>query len=203
MVFILNLVLGSIINQIWISTSTFYSVFWQAGFPEELCFFIVFMALIWTDKGFRDYKDGIAYATLMALTFAVFKNLMYIYDWGGSSFLGVNLSSGFPRTVLSVPAHFLFGLVTGLFFSLSRLNKKVKRFLYLIAGLVLAIVIHSLFEWALLTMPVTHKAVICVIYVLFITADILLWVYGRRRILEMIKMKKMKPHEKFNDAYVY
>ena len=192
LVFILNLALVGLINQIWVSTSVFYSTFWQAGFPEELSFFIVFMALLWTDNGFRKYKDGIVFATFMALTFAAFKNIMYIYDWGGNSFLGGDLSSGFPRAVLSIPAHFLFGVMTGFLFSLAKFSKKSKKILYLITGLVLAFVFHSLFEWILLTIPAIDKAIICVIYVLFITADILLWIYGRRYFLEKIRELKAK-----------
>lgn len=187
LVFPLNLGLVSLINWIWVSNSIFYSSFWQAGLTEEISKLAVFLVFIWKDRGFNKFRDGVVYATFIGLTFAALKNIMYIYDWGGASLIGGTPWSGFSRAVLSVPAHFLFGVMTGFLFSLAKLNKKNKRIMYLSAGLLLAVILHTLFEWFFEAAGSIEKAIVCIIYIIAITGDIFLWIYGRRYILELLK----------------
>ena len=42
----LDVLIVSTINQIWTSDTVFYTAFWEAGIPEELSKFIIFMVLI-------------------------------------------------------------------------------------------------------------------------------------------------------------
>ena len=175
----LDLLLVSLINAIWTSNTVFYSAFCEAGIPEELSKFIIFMALIWRDKNFDEYFDGIVYATFIGLGFACIENVMYVFGAASES-LGSGFGTGVVRGILSVPGHFLFGVVMGYFLSLAKF-KKGKRFGYLISGLLSAMLAHGLFDWMLMVASVV-PLVGGIIYIVFLWADIRLWKLGLRYI---------------------
>ena len=58
----LTLGLVFIIRSFYHSDTVFYSSFWEAGIPEELAKFLIFMIFIWRSKYFDEYFDGIVYA---------------------------------------------------------------------------------------------------------------------------------------------
>ena len=117
-IFLDLLLIQGVINPIWYSDSVFYSAFWEAGFPEELCKFIVLFLLIWWNKNFNEHMDGIVYATFVGLGFACLENILYVLDGG----VGV----GIIRALISVPGHFLFGVMMGYFLSLAKFNKSMQ-----------------------------------------------------------------------------
>ena len=175
----LDLLLVSLVNALWTSNTVFYSAFCEAGIPEELSKFIIFMALIWRDKNFDEYFDGIVYATFIGLGFACIENVMYVFGAASES-LGSGFGTGVVRGILSVPGHFLFGVVMGYFLSLAKF-KKGKRFGYLISGLLSAMLAHGLFDWMLMVASVV-PLVGGIIYIVFLWADIRLWKLGLRYI---------------------
>ena len=64
-----------------IANTMFFSAFLEAGIPEELSKFLIFMLLIWRDKNFDEYFDGIVYATFIGLGFACIENLEYVFSY--------------------------------------------------------------------------------------------------------------------------
>ena len=180
----LSLAMVILINQIWVSPTFFYSAFWEAGIPEELSKFLIFMLLIWRDRNFDEYFDGIVYATFIGLGFACVENIMYVYSSAKFSF-GNGLWTGFARAILSVPAHFLFGVIMGYFFSMAKFNKKGKRTVFLLTGLLLSIGCHGLFDWLLMVAGTLDNALACIIYIAFIAGDIFLWRIGVNYIREL------------------
>lgn len=155
-----------------ITETVFFSAFMEAGIPEELCKFIIFMIFIWRDKNFDEYFDGIVYATFIGLGFACVENIEYVFSFG--------FQTGVVRALLSVPGHFLFGVVMGYFLSMAKFHSE-KRGVYMVSGLLLAMLAHGLFDWLLMVasiMPVLGG----IIYVIFLWADIRLWKIGLRYI---------------------
>ncbi len=169
------LVLGlvSLINNLWYSDTVFYSAFIEAGFPEELCKFVVLFLLIWRNKNFNEYMDGIVYASFVSLGFACLENILYVF---GSGF-----GTGVMRAVISVPGHFLFGVLMGYFFSLAKFDKS-KRPLYLLLSFLVPAIAHGLFDWLLMITEHMSDAGAVGITLLFIIGDIFLWIVGIRSI---------------------
>ena len=160
------------LNGTAISNTVFFSAFLEAGIPEELSKFLIFMLLIWRDKNFDEYFDGIVYATFIGLGFACVENIQYVFSYG--------FQTGVVRALLSVPGHFLFGVVMGYFLSLAKFHPE-KRGTYMISGLLLAMLAHGLFDWLLMVASVL-PLVGGIIYLVFLWGDIKLWKLGLKYI---------------------
>ena len=160
------------LNGTAISNTVFFSAFLEAGIPEELSKFLIFMLLIWRDKNFDEYFDGIVYATFIGLGFACVENIQYVFSYG--------FQTGVVRALLSVPGHFLFGVVMGYFLSLAKFHPE-KRGTYMISGLLLAMFAHGLFDWLLMVASVL-PLVGGIIYLVFLWGDIKLWKLGLKYI---------------------
>ncbi len=188
----LDIVIVGAINRIWVSNTVFYSAFMEAGIPEELSKFIMFMALIWWDKNFDEYFDGIVYASFIGLGFACVENIMYVFSASAESFQS-GIGTGVVRALLSVPGHFLFGVVMGYFLSLAKF-KKENRFVYLLSGLLLAMLAHGLFDWMLMISSVL-PVIGGVIYIVFLWADIKLWKLGLKYINKQQENSRQQAQE--------
>ena len=176
----------------YLNETVFYDSFITAGIPEELCKFIIFMIFIWRDKNFDEYFDGIVYASFISLGFAVVENIMYVLPGG----LGV----GFMRALLSVPGHFLFGVIMGYFLSLAKFNKD-KRGLYIFLGLLIAMVAHGLFDWLLMFSQRIGDILGAIIYLIFIAGDILLWRLGLKLIKKHQNNSLLQAQEAAENLY--
>ena len=160
------------LNGTAISNTVFFSAFLEAGIPEELSKFLIFMIFIWNDKNFDEYFDGIVYASFIGLGFACVENIEYVFSYG--------FQTGVVRALLSVPGHFLFGVVMGYFLSLAKFHPE-KRGTYMISGLLLAMLAHGLFDWLLMVASVL-PLVGGIIYLVFLWGDIKLWKLGLKYI---------------------
>lgn len=165
--------IDSIFEGTAFTSTVFFSAFIEAGIPEELCKFIIFMIFIWRNKNFNEYFDGIIYATFIGLGFACVENIEYVFMFG--------IQTGIVRALLSVPGHFLFGVVMGYFLSLAKFHPE-KRGTYLITGLLLAMLIHGLFDWLLMVTEHIPESLSFIIFGLFLWGDIKLWKIGLKYI---------------------
>lgn len=165
----LDLWIVSLINSVFYSETVFYSAFIEAGFCEELCKFVILFLTIWWNKNFNEYMDGIVYATFVSLGFACVENILYVFQGG--------VGTGIVRALLSVPGHFLFGVVMGYFFSMAKFNEK-SRFLYLLLSLFAPAAIHGLFDWLLMINSYINPLLGLAIFAFFIWGDIKLWKIG-------------------------
>ena len=169
----MDLILVSIINGIWYSDTVFYSAFIEAGFPEEICKFTILFLFFWWNKNFNEYMDGIVYATFVSLGFACLENILYVFDNG--------FGTGVMRAIISVPGHFLFGVLMGYFLSLAKFNEK-DCLLYLVLSVLVPSMVHGLFDWLLMVTDQLGTLGQLVILALFIGGDILLWIVGVKSI---------------------
>ncbi|KAF0198210.1 MAG: hypothetical protein FD166_1561 [Bacteroidetes bacterium] len=112
--------------------------FGWAAVPEESLKFIFLYWIIWKNRNFNEYYDGIVYAVSVSLGFACLENILYVTQNG--------LTVGITRAFLSVPAHALFGVVMGYFFSLARF-KNTNTFLNLSKSLLYAIILHGIYDF--------------------------------------------------------
>lgn len=165
----LDLMIVQFINGVFYSETVFYSAFIEAGFCEELCKFSILFLTIWWNKNFNEYMDGIVYATFVSLGFACVENILYVFQGG--------VGTGIVRALLSVPGHFLFGVVMGYFFSLAKFNDK-GWIAYLMLSLFAPAAIHGLFDWLLMISDYISPILGLAIFALFIWGDIKLWKIG-------------------------
>ena len=103
---------------------------------EEVLKFGAVMAVVYRSKEFNEWYDGILYAMVAALGFATLENIIYVFSRGAMV--------GLLRFFLSVPAHALFGGIMGFFLSGAKFSKRP--FPWLLGGLVVPIIFHSLFN---------------------------------------------------------
>lgn len=158
-----------IVESIYYSDSVFYSAFVDAALVEESCKFIVLFLLIWWNKNFNEYMDGIVYAVFVGLGFACIENILYVFSGG--------IGTGIVRALLSVPGHFLFAVAMGYFFALAKFEKKGRGW-YLLLSLAVPILFHGLFDYLLMINDGIPDYLSAIILVLFIVGDIFLWKIG-------------------------
>lgn len=190
----MDLIVVGIINSIWKGEMVFYSAFWEAGIPEEFCKWTMFMLIIWRNRNFNEFFDGIVYASFISLGFACVENIMYVF--GAGSFFG-SIGISLTRALLSVPGHFLFGVLMGYYLALAKFDSKNRR-KYLIYSLVVPMLAHGLFDYILMLTSTLSEGVPLVgtiLFVAFIYFDIKLWKIGVKKIKEMQEASKNQ-HEK-------
>ena len=92
-----------------------FTSFAIAALVEEGFKFIVLFLLVWRSKELNERVDGIVYAVFISLGFAGVENVLYVFNpqLGG-------MSTALMRSVISVPAHGLFGIIMGYHFAIAR-----------------------------------------------------------------------------------
>ncbi len=154
----------------------FFNSFFVASFTEEIFKFIVLFFLIRQNKNFNEPFDGIVYSVFISLGFAGIENVLYVLnpEFGG-------IETAFLRAIFSVPAHALFGVFMGYYFSCYKFFE-AKGYLYLIFAFFAPFLLHGLYDFILLSE-------ISFYYVPFAILIAYLWLSG---------FSKMKKHLKIS-----
>jgi RsiW-degrading membrane proteinase PrsW (M82 family) len=188
----LDLLVVGIINAVWEGSTVFYSAFLEAGIPEEFCKWALFMLVIWRNKNFNEFFDGIVYAAFISLGFACLENLMYVI---GSDTFGSAITTGVMRALLSVPGHFLFAVIMGYFLGMAKFRPD-QRSKYLILSLVCPMLAHGLFDYLLmLSSAFTDNNLEwmgVLLFILFIYLDVKMWKIGLKQIAKMQEQTRIE-----------
>ena len=103
---------------------------------------------------------------------------MYVFGAADESF-GSGVGTGIVRALLSVPGHFLFGVVLGYFLSLAKFSKsKAQGSKYIVIGLLLAVGCHGLFDWLLMASDALGEGFGIILTIIFLIGDFFLWKLG-------------------------
>lgn len=188
----LDLIVVGMINGFYLGETVFYHAFFEAGIPEELCKWLLFMIVIWRNKNFNEFFDGIVYACFIGLGFACVENLMYVL--GNESF-GAALTTGVMRALLSVPGHFLFAVIMGYFLGMAKFSPD-SRAKYLLLSLLCPMLAHGLFDYLLMLSSAFSEsemgAMSALLFILFIYLDIKMWKIGVRHIAKMQEQTRIE-----------
>lgn len=187
----MDLITVMIINLVWPGHTVFYNAFLEAGIPEELCKWTLFMLVIWRNKNFNEFFDGIVYATFIGLGFACVENILYVFNEG--NFFSA-LYVGHLRAGLSVPGHFLFGVIMGYCLAMAKYYPEQRK-KYLIFSLIVPMAAHGIFDYILMLINELGGAVPfvgIVLFGLFVFFDIKLWKIGVKKIRAMQEASKMQ-----------
>jgi protease PrsW len=121
-----------------------YLAFIVASFVEELFKFVILFFLIWENDNFNERFDGIVYAVFISLGFAGIENILYVFNpnIGG-------IATALGRAIFSVPAHALFGVFMGYYFSVSKFKERTSYFQTLSYSTVRMLLVSFLIPWLL------------------------------------------------------
>ncbi len=140
-----------------------YDSFIVAGFTEESFKWLIVIVVAFNNKAYDEPLDGIVYAVFVSMGFAVVENVLYVYSGG--------IQVALLRAVTSVPAHMVFGVMSGYMLSIYKFERKP---LYLVLSLIVPICLHGLYNFMLLANSFY--------LILFIPYLITLYVLVKRRI---------------------
>ncbi|MBO4600449.1 MAG: PrsW family intramembrane metalloprotease, partial [Bacteroidales bacterium] len=164
-----------------------YTGYVVAGCSEELFKLLFLYWAVWRSSAFDEYFDGIVYACFVSLGFACFENISYVTM---QEEFASAMATGFMRAVLSVPGHFLFGVMMGYYFSLAKFGRPDRaegggRGRYLLLAFVVPMLLHGTFD-SLLMIPESmgdgQGTIAAVLFVVLVWFDIRMWKWGIRRI---------------------
>jgi RsiW-degrading membrane proteinase PrsW (M82 family) len=111
----------------------------SVGVIEEACKFVPLALFIYKKPYFNEYKDGIIYFALAGLGFGIPENILYSLEFGSKVGLGrIFLTPLFHACTTSLVGYFLI-----------KTKLKHKNFLQLGCALVLAMLIHGIYDFGL------------------------------------------------------
>lgn len=171
-----------------------YTGFIVAGCSEELCKLLMLYWAVWKSREFNEYFDGIVYACFVSLGFAGVENIGYVVMQ--DSYID-SLSVGVTRAVLSVPGHFLFGVMMGYHFALAKFTPS-KRKNYMIKAFTVPMLWHGVFDSLLMVaedLGEEVELVTGVLFILFIVFDIKMWKWGVRRIRRLQELSNEQKYK--------
>jgi RsiW-degrading membrane proteinase PrsW (M82 family) len=138
-------------------TNVFIMSFFVIAPIEELLKFFAVKQWIYRSHEFDEIMDGIVYTVAASLGFATVENLLYVFQHG--------VQVGIARAFLAVPGHAFFGAIMGYYIGRAKFNKEKEGSL-LFKGILLAVFLHGLYDFLLLTQTVFAVLVIILIIVL-------------------------------------
>lgn len=171
--------------------ASFYNGFCVAGFCEELTKLLLLSWLIWRNRNFDEYFDGIVYAVFLSLGFAASENLMYVF--GQDSFMS-SFFTGSMRALLAVPAHFLFAVVMGYHFALAKFDPQ-HRLRHLFHALLVPVLLHGTYDTLLMlssALGTDGGGLTGLLFVTFVVFDIYMWRWGMRRIRALQELSQQQ-----------
>lgn len=147
-----------------------------AALPEELLKFLFLIWIVWKNRNFNEFFDGIVYSTFLSLGFAGVENVLYVANGG----IGVAIS----RAIFAVPAHFFFAVVMGYYLSMAKFRKQNKLWFGFLA-IAVPVLLHFLYDFFLMesdyysSIDPSYATSLMFTFYLF---DILLWRIAMKRI---------------------
>ena len=116
------------------------TAFYNAAIPEETAKLIMLWLLLRKNRDFNQNVDGIVYAVCIAMGFAGFENILYIFG-EEESWQSVALI----RCLFAVPGHYIDGVLMGFFYSLVHFRpNKYGKYKYLVW--IAPVLAHGLYD---------------------------------------------------------
>ena len=149
--FILNTTFGMVAASVIGDGADMATTVLSAPFVEELAKgFALLIFYIWKRDEFDNVLDGIIYATMVGLGFAMTENILYYGNSLAEGGLGASMVTFILRGVVSPFAHPLFTSMTGIGLGLARLAPKGSpmKFFGPAVGLGMAMFLHFLWNFS-------------------------------------------------------
>lgn len=188
---VLTLVMVNVIEMLWLGDESCdtmigaaYNAFATAAIPEEGAKLIMLLLVLRKNKYFDEKFDGIVYSVCVTLGFAAFENVMYLFG-AGDEIVSVALA----RAFLSVPTHFLCGVIMGYFVSLAKFYPVFRRRNMMLA-FVVPMLAHGVYDWLLMYGTGGGSSFSVVLVLSVIVLCYFLWKVSLRYIREHLERDK-------------
>ena len=134
-------------------SKAFADAFALAAIPEELAKFIMLWLLLRKNPHFDEKFDGIVYAVCIGMGFAGIENVMYL---AGGIEDGSWIGTGIVRALFSVPAHFLFAVLMGYYYSIYHfgIDSSTKIKVMILAAPIIA---HGIYDGILMSIQIDES----------------------------------------------
>ena len=125
----------------------FLYVFISIALVEEICKWYFVYKIAYKHPEFDHIYDAIVYSVFVALGFALFENIFYVFLGG--------VTIGLLRAITAVPGHAINGIIMGEYLGLAKKYElrgskwKSKRYLYL--SIIMPSITHGIYDYCLLT----------------------------------------------------
>ena len=139
---------------VFLPASTLTFVAWSA--IEELCKYLAARWSVLRRREDDEPIDPVIYMVTVALGFAAAENTLFLLSPLAGTTLLQTIQTGDLRFVGATLLHVLSSAVIGVALGLSFYKKKRVRRHYALAGVILAILLHSLFNFLILNTPETN-----------------------------------------------
>ncbi len=118
----------------------FYSAFIRTALVEELLKLIILLAIPFNLKQFNEPMDGIVYAVMIGMGFAIIENIVYC--------MPSDITLAIVRDFTAVPSHAIFGVILGYYVGLAKFDRAnlIKN---IAIGFFLAVAVHGLYDFFL------------------------------------------------------
>lgn len=111
---------------------------------EEYSKLMILYFFISHNKNFDDIYDGFVYSTIIALSFAVFETLIYVFN--ESTFSQMS-SLAILRDFTTIPLHLVCGIIMGYYIGVEKFSKtKTYKFKRIIKSLFYPTIIHTIYN---------------------------------------------------------
>lgn len=118
----------------------FYAAFIRTALVEELLKLTILLAIPFNHKEFNEPMDGIVYAVMIGMGFAIVENIIYC--------MPDDIALAVLRDFTAVPAHAIFGVILGYYVGLAKFDR-AHLFKNILLGLFLAVTVHGLYDFFL------------------------------------------------------
>lgn len=118
---------------------TFMYAFFVVAVAEELSKFFFLKKYAYKKTDFNEPFDGIVYAVMISMGFATLENVMYVLMSG--------IGTAVLRMFTAVPLHATCAVFMGYFVGKAKFSDK--KFANIITGIILAVIIHGLYDFFL------------------------------------------------------
>lgn len=117
--------------------------FLVVALTEELCKFLVLRFLTWKRPEFNYTFDGVVYAVVVSLGFALVENIMYVTAYG--------MSVALLRAFTAIVGHGVFGAIIGTYYGQARkaayAGHHIASTLLQIRGIAMAVILHGFYDF--------------------------------------------------------
>lgn len=135
------------------------TAFFVAGMIEEFLKAAIFDRSVLHTKLIRGRIDCIVYAAAIGLGFATVENIMYVTSSG--------LTTAIVRSVTAVPAHFMFAILMGYWFSKVKFDGQSKVYAYIVPALA-----HGTYDTFALSASIASDAVLALLLVALVEISV-------------------------------
>ena len=187
-VFFVQIGLAYLLGQISLNPLVYALIYWflVIALSEESFKYLVIRTKVINSPNLDEPLDIMLYMVIAALGFAAVENVLYLFAPIGpislNDLISRTLAISFIRFIGATFLHTLCSGVVGYFLAMSVCNTK-RKYLFLTAGIIMAVLLHGLYDFSIMTLYGYAKIIVPVAIIL-ILAVLVFWGFE--------KLKKLK-----------